>query len=147
MDTTVTAERPQSQANTFVMAAIVVVVGVLATTLPQTQVLARLPLQNLLKNELHVSRSANAAFFFLAGLPWYFKPVVGILTVHNGLVTEWLEYYDRATLLRSVPNGGVHARSVCPACARKMPGRLLAFRGEFGAGGARFGASWPPRLL
>ncbi|RAY12801.1 nuclear transport factor 2 family protein [Actinomadura craniellae] len=26
-------------------------------------------------------------------------PVVGILTIEDGLVTEWLEYYDRATLL------------------------------------------------
>lgn len=29
-------------------------------------------------------------------------PVVGILSVENGLVTEWLEYYDRATLLRGM---------------------------------------------
>jgi hypothetical protein len=42
--------------------------GVLATTLAQTQVLARLPLQNLLKNELHADRTANTAFFFWAGL-------------------------------------------------------------------------------
>ena len=57
-----------------------IVVGVIATTLAQTQVLARLPLQNLLKNELHVDRSANAAFFFWAGLAWYFKPFAGIFT-------------------------------------------------------------------
>jgi len=53
---------------------------VLATTLAQTQVLARLPLQNLLKNELHADRTANAAFFFWAGLAWYLKPFAGILT-------------------------------------------------------------------
>ena len=29
-------------------------------------------------------------------------PVVGILTVEDGMVTEWLEYYDRATLLRGM---------------------------------------------
>lgn len=29
-------------------------------------------------------------------------PVVGILRVENGLVTEWLEYYDRASLLRGM---------------------------------------------
>lgn len=29
-------------------------------------------------------------------------PVVGILRVEDGLVTEWLEYYDRATLLRGM---------------------------------------------
>jgi hypothetical protein len=49
-------------------AALVIIAGVLATTLAQTQVLARLPLQNLLKNELQVDRTANAAFFFWAGL-------------------------------------------------------------------------------
>jgi hypothetical protein len=61
-------------------AALVIVVGVLATTLAQPQVLARLPLQNLLKNELNVDRTANAAFFFWAGLAWYLKPFAGILT-------------------------------------------------------------------
>jgi len=61
-------------------AALVIVAGVLATTLAQTQVLARLPLQNLLKNELHVDRTANAAFFFWAGLAWYLKPFAGVLT-------------------------------------------------------------------
>jgi MFS family permease len=61
-------------------AALVIIAGVLATTLAQTQVLARLPLQNLLKNELRVDRTANAAFFFWAGLAWYLKPFAGILT-------------------------------------------------------------------
>jgi hypothetical protein len=61
-------------------AAIVIVAGVLATTLAQTQVLARLPLQNLLKNELHADRATNAAFFFWAGMAWYLKPLAGILT-------------------------------------------------------------------
>src|SRR5262245_56055084 len=61
-------------------AALVIVAGVLATTLAQTQVLARLPLENLLKNELQVDRIANAAFFFWAGLAWYLKPLAGVLT-------------------------------------------------------------------
>jgi len=64
----------------LIHAAIVIIAGVLATTLAQTQLLGRIPLQNLLKNELHADRSANAAFFFWAILPWYFKPVAGILT-------------------------------------------------------------------
>jgi len=64
----------------FMYAALVIVTGVFATTLAQTQVLARLPLQNLLKNELHVDRTTNAAFFFWAGLAWYLKPLAGILT-------------------------------------------------------------------
>src|ERR1700692_4303026 len=76
-----TATIPQEQSGkAFRDAAIVIVVGVLATTLAQTQVLGRLPLQNLLKNELHAGRSANAAFFFWAGLAWYFKPFAGIVT-------------------------------------------------------------------
>src|SRR5580700_9831924 len=66
--------------RTLTYAAIVIVAGVLATTLAQPQVLARLPLQNLLKNELHLDRSSNAAFFFWAGLAWYLKPFAGIVT-------------------------------------------------------------------
>ncbi len=73
-------EQPQKNDKALIYAAIVIIVGVFATTLAQPQVLARLPLQNLLKNELHVGRAANAAFFFWAGLPWYFKPIAGILT-------------------------------------------------------------------
>ena len=72
-----TRQRPN---RALVYAALVIVAGVLATTLAQTQVLARLPLQNLLKNELHADRTANAAFFFWAGLAWYLKPFAGILT-------------------------------------------------------------------
>ena len=52
----------------------------LGTTLAQPQVLGRIPMQNLLKNELHVDRAANAAFFFWMGLAWYFKPFFGIVT-------------------------------------------------------------------
>ena len=66
--------------RTLTHAAVIIVAGILATTLAQTQVLARLPLQNLLKNELHLDRSANAAFFFWAGLAWYLKPLAGIVT-------------------------------------------------------------------
>jgi hypothetical protein len=70
----------QSPHRALTCAAIVIVAGVLATTLAQPQVLARLPLQNLLKNELHLDRSSNAAFFFWAGLAWYLKPFAGIVT-------------------------------------------------------------------
>jgi hypothetical protein len=64
----------------LIYAAIVIVAGVLATTLGQAQLLGRIPIQNLLKNELHVDRTANAAFFFWIGLAWYFKPIAGIIT-------------------------------------------------------------------
>jgi len=74
------ARNPGEHGNTLTNAVIVVVVGILATTLSQPQLLARIPLQNLLKNELHVDRAANAAFFFWIGLAWYFKPLAGIFT-------------------------------------------------------------------
>jgi hypothetical protein len=74
------AELTKSPDRTLVYAAIIIVTGILATTLAQTQVLARLPLQNLLKNELHLDRSSNAAFFFWAALAWYLKPLAGIVT-------------------------------------------------------------------
>jgi MFS family permease len=61
-------------------AAIIVVAGVLATTLAQPGVLGLIPLKNLLKNELGADRAATSAFFFLIGIPWYIKPVTGILT-------------------------------------------------------------------
>src|ERR1700747_1797526 len=74
---TPTRQRPD---KALLYAALVIIAGGLATTLAQTQVLARLPLQNLLKNELNVDRTANAAFFFWAGLAWYLKPLAGVLT-------------------------------------------------------------------
>lgn len=59
---------------------LIVIVGFLATTLAQPQGIGRIPFQNLLKNSLNVSRTLNAAFFFWIGLPWYFKPIVGVFT-------------------------------------------------------------------
>lgn len=53
--------------------------GVFATTLSQPGVI-KLPLQNLLKSDLMVSREGMAAFFALSALAWYLKPVAGILT-------------------------------------------------------------------
>ena len=62
----------------LVYAAIVILVGVIATTLAQTVILAKIPLQNILKNTLHADRTANAGFFFWSTLPWYFKPLIGM---------------------------------------------------------------------
>ncbi len=59
---------------------LIIVFGIFAYTLPQPQVLGRIPLQNLLKNELHATRTQTAGFFFLCGIFWYLKPVAGILT-------------------------------------------------------------------
>jgi predicted MFS family arabinose efflux permease len=55
--------------------------GFFSTVLPQTQVaVTRLPLQHVLKDELHYQRTAMAAFFALASMAWNFKPFAGILT-------------------------------------------------------------------
>ena len=87
--TTVAADEAAAQAaghaqspggSGYTRAAILVVTGFVTTTLAQTGVLAGLPLANLIKNELHASRSTLAAFIFLSGLPWYFKPFAGIVT-------------------------------------------------------------------
>jgi Na+/melibiose symporter-like transporter len=59
--------------------AILIGAGVFATTMSQPAVL-RLPFQNLLKANLHVSREAMASFFALSTLAWYFKPLAGIFT-------------------------------------------------------------------
>jgi predicted MFS family arabinose efflux permease len=71
--------QPPRGGRALLLAAVVIAVGVLSTTLGQTHVLARIPLQNLLKNTLHVDRSGNAAFFFWLIFPWYFKPLIGVL--------------------------------------------------------------------
>ncbi len=80
MVTTTADDYRPARTSAFWPAATLVVVGIISTSLAQEQALGRLPLQNLLKNELHASRTASSAFFFLAGLAWYFKPVAGILT-------------------------------------------------------------------
>ena len=69
-----------AERRSLIDAIILVCVGLLATSLAQPQILAGIPLENLLKNQLHVSREANAAFFFWASLPWYFKPIAGLIT-------------------------------------------------------------------
>ncbi|MBZ5697119.1 MAG: MFS transporter [Acidobacteriia bacterium] len=59
--------------------ALLIGAGVFATTMSQPAVL-RLPFQNLLKADLHVSRQAMASFFAVSTLAWYFKPLAGIFT-------------------------------------------------------------------
>jgi predicted MFS family arabinose efflux permease len=65
--------------STLFAPALVIAIGVLGTTLAQTQILGRLPIQNLLKNVLQVDRATNAAFFFWIFIPWYLKPLFGIV--------------------------------------------------------------------
>ena len=78
MPSATTTQRSQERNATLSNAAIIVIAGGLATTVALPQMLARIPLQNLLKNALNVDRAANAAFFFWITLPWYFKPFVGV---------------------------------------------------------------------
>ncbi len=56
-----------------------VVVGLLISTFVSDSRLAKLPLQFLLKDHLHLGATAMAAFFGLTGLAWYFKPIAGLL--------------------------------------------------------------------
>jgi predicted MFS family arabinose efflux permease len=74
-----TVTTPKDANRALLHAAIVIVAGILATSLAQTQLLAVIPLRNLLKNELHVDRAANAAFFFWLTIPWFLKPIFGII--------------------------------------------------------------------
>jgi hypothetical protein len=78
---TALADRNQDAKRITVIGALAIVfIGFLTTTLSQPQGVSRIPFQNLLKNQLHVGRTENAAFFFWIGLAWYFKPLVGIFT-------------------------------------------------------------------
>ena len=61
-------------------ASLVIMAGILATTLPQQSVLASIPLRNMLKNELHLDRTMMASFLFWSGFAWYLKPLAGVLT-------------------------------------------------------------------
>ena len=74
------APSPGRVSSGFTQAAILIIVGIVATTLAQPLVLSSLPIRNMLKNELHVSRSDLSAFVFLSGLPWYAKPLAGVIT-------------------------------------------------------------------
>jgi predicted MFS family arabinose efflux permease len=79
-DQTMGAPDAAKQKRDMLFAFIVVFCGIAAVTLSQMQAIGLIPLKNLLKNELHESKSATAAFFFWIGLAWYFKPLFGIFT-------------------------------------------------------------------
>ena len=57
-----------------------IVTGLLVSTFVSDSRHAKLPLQFLLKNHLHLGPTAMAAFFGLTSLAWYFKPVAGLLS-------------------------------------------------------------------
>lgn len=79
MNADVGAGADRTAGGNYLRNTIVVIVGILSTTLPQTNVLVRIPVLNLLKNELHVDKTAAASFIFLTGLAWYAKPLIGII--------------------------------------------------------------------
>lgn len=59
---------------------LLIAVSLFVSTFVSDGKLAKLPLQFLLKDRLHVPPEAMAAFFGLTGLAWYFKPVAGLLS-------------------------------------------------------------------
>ena len=79
-NTAANARQSSEDRRSLLYAFIVVFFGITAVTLSQQQAIGLIPLRNLLKNELHVDRAANAAFFFWLGIAWYFKPFFGIFT-------------------------------------------------------------------
>src|SRR2546422_10480134 len=54
--------------------------GAFVTTIAQPGVIGRLPLQLLLKQELHFTAQTLAAFMLIATFAWNVKPVAGILS-------------------------------------------------------------------
>ena len=82
MGETTSSASPQTKAakHNLLPLGLIIVFGIFASTLPQPQALGKLPLQFLLKNDVHVTREQMAAFFFWCGLAWYLKPFAGILT-------------------------------------------------------------------
>jgi MFS family permease len=59
---------------------IMVGLGAFVTTLAQPGVIGRLPLQLLLKRELHFNAQALAGFMLIATFAWNVKPIAGILS-------------------------------------------------------------------
>jgi len=59
---------------------IMVGLGAFVTTIAQPAVIGRLPLQLLLKNELHFNAQMLAAFLVVTTFAWNVKPLAGILS-------------------------------------------------------------------
>jgi MFS family permease len=77
---TAAAASPGKESRDLLTLSLIIIFGIFATTMAQPQVLGRLPLQFLLKNEIDVTQQQMAEFFFWCGLAWYLKPLAGILT-------------------------------------------------------------------
>lgn len=59
---------------------LLVIAGMIATTLAMPQVLGKLPLQHLFKLTLHLHVQESAEFFFLVSLAWWLKPLVALIS-------------------------------------------------------------------
>src|SRR5436309_15601691 len=59
---------------------VMVGLGAFVTTIAQPGVIGRLPLQFLLKNQLHFNAQTLAAFMVVATFAWNVKPLAGILS-------------------------------------------------------------------
>ncbi|HRI06333.1 MAG TPA: hypothetical protein PKW35_00885, partial [Nannocystaceae bacterium] len=68
-------------------------VGVFTTVFANHARLARLPLRAILKEDLGVSRESMAAFFALAGLAAYLKPLAGALSDHVPILGTRRRFY------------------------------------------------------
>lgn len=68
-------------------------IGVFATVFANHARLAKLPLRAILKDDLGVSKEAMAAFFALAGLASYLKPIAGALSDHVPLFGSRRRHY------------------------------------------------------
>lgn len=64
----------------LVSIAVVIVVAIVATGLAEPNVVARLSIAKMLMGELKVDQTALASFFFLCPIPFYVKPLGGILS-------------------------------------------------------------------
>jgi BT1 family len=71
---------PSSTGLTIRQYYVMVGLGAFVTTLAQPAVIGRLPLQFLLKNELHFNAQTLAAFLLIVSFPWNVKPLAGILS-------------------------------------------------------------------
>lgn len=81
-----------SNSNSFKVA-MLIVAGIFATTMAQPGVMGKLSLQNFLKGHLHVQETEMSAFFFMAGVAWYFKPFAGVLIDAFPLFRTRRRYY------------------------------------------------------
>lgn len=81
-----------------------IVVGLLVSTFVSDSRHAKLPLQFLLKNHLHLGPTAMAAFFGLTSLAWYFKPVAGLL---SDVVPLWGSRRRNYLILSGLAAGGL----------------------------------------